>query len=95
MNNSKQREDFEAAYRARYKVPADVPLDFPDVPIAWEWWQAALQRDGWVSVPQEYHDLMLMAIGKLAIYADQDQAKEMADRYRDLNIAAAQEGNKP
>jgi hypothetical protein len=36
-----EREAFEAAYRKRYRVPAHVPLTFPDVEPAWEWWLAA------------------------------------------------------
>lgn len=41
---SDTRSEFEAAYRARFNVPAHVPLDFPDVARAWVWWQAATER---------------------------------------------------
>ncbi len=35
-----ERAAFEASYRERYRVAGHVPLTYPDVPAAWEWWQA-------------------------------------------------------
>lgn len=52
MNNSKAREDFEAFVSSQgvaLNYKGDGQYGF-GVQLAWEAWQAALQRDGWVSV---------------------------------------------
>ncbi|AZY49621.1 hypothetical protein C0J09_11090 [Bordetella avium] len=81
-----ERAAFEASYRERYRVAAHVPLTYPDVPAAWEWWQA---RAALASAPvagEALSELVELAeeLGDLAsdmVYeANQEMDQEKASR---------------